>query len=419
MAFLIKPDSDECRKQGLSHLSHIPGIWSKDWRPIAPAIDFLIAKGTGRWVSGRERSQYAEQTPLSENTMAAAGYDLTNFIDWLENQGADWTAAGAQSLLAGYRKALSTGAWSDRPLAPSTIKRRMRTASEFLMFVRAPIRPDPQFISGFKVGMVTGRLAQDQSAKLSRDYRAQGRQQPARLRLPTKVEIRVWLTELKARHGITPHLLAKSIFGLGLRAEEALLLRTDQVPDVPTRSVPSVTMQICFGTKGQRIPGDPEKLGKARSVQVPVPLLKDIHSYISIHRKLCLKQYGRGNPGKSLPQEIFLSKHTGEALSYSRFYEIWRTPTPPFKHFSPHIGRHTWACYTLIEKLKEVADLNSQRDETLTAISANLGESLIDIWIRPQLGHVDSRTTSLYLRWVAEAFEEVSLVSSWFDYLDG
>lgn len=419
VAYLIRPDSTKCRELGLSHLSHIPGIWSKDWKPIVPAFDFLIAKGTGRWVAGLECSPYAEQIALSDNTMMAVGYDLTNFIDWLEAQDFDWETAGAKRLLAGYRKVLSTGGWSDRRLASSTIKRRINTASEFLRYVRAPIEPHPHFVP------ITGReespVPPDQAISNSsgRNYRAPGRQQPARLRLPTIVELEDWLDELRRLHGITPHLLAKSIFGLGLRAEEALLLRKDQVPNFPTKPTPSVKMDICFGTKGQRIPGDPEKQGKARSIQIPIALLNELHSYMNVHRKLCLKRYKYINPGTQPPRELFLSKHTGAPLSYSRFYELWRKPQAPFEHFSPHIGRHSWACYTLIDKLKEVAALTHQGDETLAAISANLGESLIDIWVKPQLGHVDSKTTSLYLRWVADAFDQASLESSWFDFLDG
>ena len=73
----------------------------------------------------------------------------------------------------------------------------------------------------------------------------------------------------------------------------------------------------------------------------------------------------------------------------------------------------------MIGKIKEVAELTNQGDEALAAISANLGENLIDIWIKPQLGHVDSRTSSLYLRWVGDAFDQVTLENSWFDFLDG
>lgn len=419
MAYLIRPDRTKCRDLGLSHLSHIPGIWSEDWKPIGPAIDFLIAKGTGRWVAGRECSPYAEQIPLSDNTMLAVGYDLTNFIDWLEARRLDWQFAGVKRLLTDYRKALATGSWSDRRLATSTVKRRINTASEFLRFVKAPIEPDPNYGPTNVKQEDPVAFATSNNNSSGRDSRARGRQKPARLRLPTVAELENWLAELRQRCGITPHLIAKSIFGLGLRAEEALLLRREQVPDLPTHPAPSVKMDICYGTKGDRVPGDPEKLGKVRSIQIPIGLLKELHSYKNVHRKLCVKQYEKNNRGKKPPPELFLSRHTGRPLSYSRLYELWRKPAPPFKHFSPHIGRHSWACYTMIGKIKEVAELTNQGDEALAAISANLGENLIDIWIKPQLGHVDSRTSSLYLRWVGDAFDQVTLENSWFDFLDG
>jgi integrase len=228
-----------------------------------------------------------------------------------------------------------------------------------------------------------------------------------------------WLGALKTKHGITPHLMAKTAVGLGLRAEEVVLLREEQVPKLPSNpAIRSVRMEICYGTKGGRDPADPEKKGKARSIRVPVALLIDLRSYISAHRKLCLKRFRDKNPGSPAPKQLFLSKHTGAPLSYSRFYEFWKSTAQPYENFSPHIGRHMWACYTLVEKIREEVELSTGVSGPLASLVAKLHGNLVETWISPQLGHVDQKTSDDYLQWVIECFEMQSHTVSWWDYLN-
>jgi hypothetical protein len=96
---------------------------------------------------------------------------------------------------------------------------------------------------------------------------------PQWLRLPTLDELRTWLEELEDRHGRTPHLMAKAAVGIGLRAEEVILLQADQVPPIPSGMAKEATMKICYGTKGGRDPLDPDRRGKARNVRVRRELL--------------------------------------------------------------------------------------------------------------------------------------------------
>ena len=49
MAYLIMPCPAKCAELGTPELSHIPGLWSSKWKPLNEAVDYLIARGTGRW----------------------------------------------------------------------------------------------------------------------------------------------------------------------------------------------------------------------------------------------------------------------------------------------------------------------------------------------------------------------------------
>ena len=418
MAFLIKPHQERCRELGISKLSHIPGVWSKDWKPVPEAMDYLIWKGTGRWASGKVRSGYADWTALSAASMLAIGNDVTNFLDWCERRRLQWRDLSYSQLVDRYQGDMTSGKWSQinkgRSLSPSTVNRRMLSVIDFLTFSASRgLRPpfEVEYTEVPNPGIGHNSLAMQRDGKV--------RQHPSQLRLPTLKETSCWLEDLKLKHGITPHLMAKTAVGIGLRAEEILLLRVDQVPQVPLGPAKTVNMTVCYGTKGGRGTNDPEKLGKSRIVRVPVDLIKELRGYIKVHRKLCLKQYRLKNPGSADPKELFLSKHTGEKLSYSRFYELWRSSAQPFDHFSPHIGRHMWACYTLLDKIREEIELAVGATGPIEALVKNIHTNLIETWISTQLGHVDSRTSEMYLHWVVEQFELQHHRETWWDFLNG
>ena len=259
-------------------------------------MDYLIAKGTGRWTASGQRSDYASRNPLSSNSMRAVGHDLTNFFDWCERRKVAWRDLSYGQVLEHYQGDMASGSWSrinkGKPLSPATINRRMLTVTDFLTFaVQQGHRPpfEVEYTNVINPNDIRRRSLTPQRV-------GKVRQNPKHLRLPSLDEISVWLNELQAKHGRTPYLMTKTAIGIGLRAEEILLLRVDQVPKVPPGPRQTARMEICFGTKGGRNPGDPDKRGKPRYVRVPVDLLKELHGYITGHRKLCLSQFKKQHP---------------------------------------------------------------------------------------------------------------------------
>jgi integrase len=395
--------------------------------PYGVAVDYLLAKARGSWVTGvtvvtAPPSDYAvRKKKASANTLKAVGEDLTNFLDWCEARNADWRTVSYEQLEKRYVGDMIAGRWSKRNKGtipqPSTINRRLLYVSDFLYFAAKSGQRDPFQLHFEKVrDPRTGEECGWRQGNV--------RHHPRSLRVPTHEELSRWLTALEHNRGRSPYLMAKTVIRLGLRAEETILLRAEQVPPVPAdRNRGSVEMWIRHGTKGGRTPNDPEKNGKERPIRVPVDFLMELHGYARGHRMLCLKAYRESakKMGSALPppKELFLSRHTGRPYSYGRFHALWTSTLVPFKGFSPHLGRHTWAFYTLLEKIREQARLSTGVDGPLSGFVAGLTQSLIETYIQPQLGHVDPSTSTMYTNWVTEMIDLMPTVSAWWDHLEG
>jgi integrase len=106
-------------------------------------------------------------------------------------------------------------------------------------------------------------------------------------------------------------------------------------------------------------------------------------------------------------RQLFLSDYTGEPVSAQSIYEAWTTVTAlPFKGWSPHLGRHYWACKKLIEGIEQRKKaLDLQKDCVMSAdwITGSAADD-IELVIKPQLGHSGGSTTQRYLVWVQRAF---------------
>lgn len=126
-------------------------------------------------------------------------------------------------------------------------------------------------------------------------------------------------------------------------------------------------------------------------------------------------------PGDALPLELFLSEQTGEPITPSALYKSWHDcASLPFKGFSPHIGRHTFACLTLLRLIRDETALIERSVHLVPkAVVFQHATNLIDIYIRPVLGHVSSATTERYLDWVADHLLVAEHCAAWGRYLEG
>ena len=99
---------------------------------------------------------------------------------------------------------------------------------------------------------------------------------------------------------------------------------------------------------------------------------------------------------------LFLRDSDGVRFEGFELYDAWTGVELPMKGWSPHKGRHWWACSILWRELKKYENIGPLSNETAAALIENSALSIIRLQIQPQLGHAGTDTTMIYLRWVMD-----------------
>ena len=88
-------------------------------------------------------------------------------------------------------------------------------------------------------------------------------------------------------------------------------------------------MEICYGTKGSRKPGDVTKIGKSRTLRFGISFLRELCSYASLRRTKAIALFKARHAGCPVPSQLFLSEQTGEPITPAALYKAWHA----CKHF--------------------------------------------------------------------------------------
>ena len=421
MAVVFIPNKDSLGKIGYESVGHVPVIFDSnqryhreinrhlreraclDWTPRGDSSASKRAKG--------RRINYP--TPLTMLTYANA---LKNSLEWYEARHLDWKTVDYEHDLIRYRDDMVAGRWSEsgRRLSNVTAESRVDRAIEFLNWAAdCGLRSDldvPKFTERKTFGSDTS--SQDMGKEVTVRAGRKGGQSPEHLRLPSKDELAIWLRKVEERRGMTKALACRTALELALRKQELVSLRASILPRDKRRwnvVGDNVILHITEGTKG----------GRDRWVQCPIPLAVDLHQYITGRRLRSLSIWTKKHRGEAAPDALFLSESTGDPLSAGRFYNAW-TCWRIFDGWCPHLGRSVWACYTLLGHLKLEADRVGTSLDKLPGIWIHgTGDSLIKLYIQPQLGHVDASTSVIYLRWIMNHLAVVSHYETWHSLLGG
>ena len=213
--------------------------------------------------------------------------------------------------------------------------------------------------------------------------------------MPSASAVDQWLLSVERRFGPTKALICRLIISTGLRRLDAVEWPTRHLaaPEGALRWIGSnLVVKIQEGAKG----------GRERSIFVPGDMAELLQKYQKFGRQLAISIRNSQNHKKSQEGILFLSEKNGRPISAQSLYIAWTSaPYQPSEGWSPHLGRHYWACQTLLSHLdaqsqilkKGIADLpHAWVDE--------VGRSIIETVIQPQLGHGDTSTTDRYLRWL-------------------
>lgn len=415
---------------GFEKVAHLPFIFDSQLAYHRHGSQFLIDRGLGTW---DPRNRGIDQNPHPPTTKSMKNYAdrLANFLEWCEIRSLDpVTADYKRDLIGRYQKEMLKGIWSrdNKALSERTINVRVDTAADYLSWMADKALRTPFFIPKITRSITTSnpKSSRGHQSKESEVREGKLREAEGHLTLPEDAVIAAWLNRLytKEGSGSTVGLIAELVLETGIRREEAASWRLDTLPIErdkwrivnPLSEVDNqaVVVILRYGTKGREYGHDHgDKIGPSGEILVPLPMALKLHHY---REKVRPKALGIAiRKGTTLAEQrriqaeavhLFLKPASGKRYTGKNIHDAWCSVEHP-SGWSPHLGRHYWACTTLWRKLQvhlrflEEALKAEIGDDVLGSIRSN-ALSIIRIEIQPQLRHASEQTTLLYLRWIAD-----------------
>jgi integrase len=424
MAYLFWPDGERLKEKGYVAIAHVPALFYSNWKYHDEVSRYLRERALLEWSPGHNGlARLTARRFPTDISLRTFGEALCNFTEWCEVRNLDWRKLEyVTHLVDGYQAEMLEGTWSASGIAlkASTANQRTQEACNFLRWAAVRgLRP------AFDV-VTTTRQVSAPSARQVHGHRplevksrvGAARQDPAELRIPTDAEIEAWLRSVRIERGPTKTLMCELVIATGIRREEVVQWRIDTLPEdrADWHTVGEhVEVVIRYGTKGQKQAGPGgERHGPPRRIAIPLKIAERLDHYREYVRPGQRASYVRAAKSRAeqrqrmrnAPKQLFLSDTTGQPISAKAFYDAWTEASKvPYSGWSPHPGRHYWACKTLLNAVllrkQALGDATSHLSPALVSESAT---DTLNMVIRPQLGHVSVETSALYLVWVQRAF---------------
>lgn len=417
-------------KRGFGAEEGFPYIFDGQMRYHRIANQFLLDLGKGVW-SLKTRGTSPSMRPTAA-TMRHYAHSVGNYLEFCEAAGVDPLKTEYLALLQQYQQAMLDGRWSARNerLSGKTVNVRVDAAIMFLTWAADKGMRKSFVVPTFRRSIALGRQHSSgvKSTKEVEARKGKVRVAARRLRMPQESEVVQWLLRMQGRSQ-TEALIAELILESAIRREEAACWRLDTLPLDPQdweidSSKPQADQQvrvtIRYGTKGPDFGSDHgDKIGPERQIHIPLQMAQKLHDYREYVRpqaiRTLLKQARNGREAKALREgavRLFLHPQTGERYTGQQIYDGWTAPSVDCpKGWHPHTGRHFWACTLLWRHLQSDAALAEAlvNASSRSAVSVGIKSALmgtvgdfINLTIKPQLGHVSSETTMIYVQWVAD-----------------
>lgn len=422
MAQRFRPDEARLTALGYRSIAHVPVVFASDGRYLRKVNRYLRERATLAWPESIQL-KLATGRPIKyprTQTLLKIADSLVNFSDWLEARSYDWRRIQYTSLRL-YAKEQREGRWSranrdgsdqNRRLTDGTIKPRLGYATDFLNWAAAHgLRPAFDVPNVALARSFASETSSRPAVRRACAPAGRFRQNPINLRLPTVHELRTWLAQVLERRGYTKCLACRTMLGIALRREECCQLPVDFLPMNQQHwnvSGGRVYFPVTEGTKG----------GKPRIACAPLALCEELHRYRTGQRVRALAKWIKTHRGEEKPTQLFLSAHDGRPLSAPGLYTAY-TSYRIFPGWSPHLARHTWACYELLFRLShEARSAGFELGSVPTSWLESTAKTMISLFIKPILGHIDENTTLMYLRWLHAQLTLEPAFRDWHDFLE-
>lgn len=432
---LHRANSADLARAGYGHLTDTPFIRDATLAYAELPNRFLIDLALGVWNarSKGERSArlHNSSVPPSRESLLSLAYWLCNALEWADSRAIDLMVCDYSSvLIRRYQEEMLRGIWSadGRPLKPATVNARVGAVLAYQHWGAAKGLRDPVSVPTVTTTFLAPNNTSSRSnpTKTVEARRGKVRVTPSTLMFPSADQIDAWRKTIHGHHsrGQTEGLLVDLILDTAIRREEAACWRVNTLPlsrsdwrvinsgEPPEHQL--VTVNLRYGTKGKEYGRDhDDKIGPEAEIKLPFPLAQRIEAYRESIRPKALAMAVRRGKSVAAQQKIrddsvhlFLHPETGIRYSGKQIYSLWTSASGP-SHWSPHLGRHWWACNYLQRRMRDQAELMRKILElpTLTDSTPLLlalkdtALSVIQLEITPQLRHASSTTTERYLTW--------------------
>lgn len=429
---IVYPDAKLLEEAGFGKVAHIPAIFDSEPGYARLPSQFLIERALGVWDPKWRGARPNPQPPSRVSIKDFADW-LCHGLEWAEIRGIDLMTADYSTVLIGrYQQEMLKGIYSaqNRPLSAETVNARVQTALDYQMWCADKRHREPFLIPTVTRAYVAGSHTNSKSheTKTVESRKGKVKVNVRQLVFPTDEEVKEWRQRIydQPTVGRVQGLLVDHILNTAIRREEAACWRVDTLPLDPVRwkvvnptqpeEVQQIAVEIKHGTKGREFYVDEfgDKVGPQGTILVPFWLAKRIHDYRNNDRLLALKQATKGvrDPAKArriIDQAVhlYINPQTGLRYTGPQIYEFWTKVDGP-EHWSPHLGRHWWACQYLWQRMQEHIALIQQvqgidhpnADHPLLRELRGTVQTVIQLEIKSQLRHVNSQTTEIYLQWL-------------------
>ncbi|MHC2313701.1 integrase [Bradyrhizobium diazoefficiens] len=410
MVKVFQPNADRIAKLGFASVAHVPVIFDSRQRYCREYNRYLRERAELDW---RPSGGFGDRPrPRTLKTMAD---NLGNWIRWCESRNIAWQTATYNDVLV-YQDAQDSGEWSAAgdSLACNTSNARADDATHFLTWsAQRGLRAEFTVKYAVQRKLIGGNM-RTTTVRSGRLKEARPESQVEAFKLPAPDEVRKWLAAVRNRRGYAKNITCRFILETGARLGEAEALRVSSWPsaedieEAAYRGDVFVPMLLEHGTKG----------GRPRTIRVPLDFARAVRTWIDGPRnKYVFAFYKR--TGKRT-DKLFVSdagEHAGTPIRRHTIQRCFANVLPRPKVWSPHKGRHAFACFFVLYALEAEARAHKS---TVAGMGVNWVHNRGTEWLKMlqrQFGHVDETTTQIYLKWLATAVGLAVMANGWHRFL--